>query len=45
VEIPVKKPGRQKLTLVGLKGYGLKDFSLELIDDAAKAQLVESKNF
>ncbi|MDF1849939.1 MAG: hypothetical protein P1U85_03830 [Verrucomicrobiales bacterium] len=43
--IPIDTPGRQKLTLVGLKKWGLDRVSLELLDDAGKSQLVELKDF
>lgn len=45
LELSVPKPGRQKLTLVGLKGFGLENVSMELLDDATKAVMVEVKNF
>lgn len=43
--LEVDEPGRQKLTLVGLKGFGLDDASLEILEDAAKAELLELKDF
>lgn len=45
LSLPVKEPGRQRITLVGLKKYGLADISVELLEDAGKAQLVELKDF
>ncbi|MDF1860859.1 MAG: hypothetical protein P1U87_11645 [Verrucomicrobiales bacterium] len=45
IELPVKESGRQKLTVAGLKSWGLDKFSLELLDDAGTSQLVELKDF
>lgn len=45
VVIEVKKPGRQKLTFAGIKGSGLDGVTVEVLDDATKAELVELKNF
>lgn len=41
----VKEPGKQKITIAGLKGYGLDTFTLEVLEDAAKAELVPMKDF
>jgi hypothetical protein len=41
----VKEPGKQKITVAGLKGYGLDTFSLEVLEDAAKAELLQVKEF
>lgn len=43
--LDVKEPGKQKLTVAGLKGYGLDTFSLEVLEDAAKAGLLQVKEF
>jgi putative heme-binding domain-containing protein len=45
VVIEVKEAGRQKLTFAGLKGFGLSGVTVEILDDATKAELVELKNF
>ncbi|MBP9222647.1 MAG: HEAT repeat domain-containing protein [Verrucomicrobiales bacterium] len=45
LELSVTKPGRQKLTLVGLKSFGLENVSIELLDDATKTVMIEVKNF
>jgi putative heme-binding domain-containing protein len=45
IKLPVKEAGRQRLTVVGLKSWGLDQFSLELLDDAGTSQLVELKDF
>ena len=36
---------RQRLTLVGLKSYGLDDVAIELLDDASTTQLVPLLDF
>lgn len=43
--LEIKEPGRQKLTVAGLKGSGLDQFSLEVLEDAAKAGLLTVKEF
>lgn len=45
IEIPVKKAGPQKLTLVGLKSYGLDRYSVELLDDASVVDFVDLIDF
>lgn len=45
VVLEVKEPGRQKLTLVGLRSDGLDGVSVEILEDAAKAELLEMKEF
>ncbi|MEM7516552.1 MAG: hypothetical protein AAF368_06490, partial [Planctomycetota bacterium] len=45
VVLQVDEPGRQRLTVAGLKGYGLDEVSLELLDDSGKVGLVEVKDF
>lgn len=45
VEISVEEAGRQKISIAGLKSYGLEDFSLELLDDAGKVGLIDWKEF
>ena len=45
VVLEIKDPGKQKLTVVGLKGFGLDTFTLEVLDDAAKAGLLQVKEF
>ncbi len=45
IVIEVTEPGRQKLTFAGLKGFGLERVTVEVLDDASKAELVELKNF
>ncbi len=45
VVIEVKTPGKQKITIAGLKAYGLDQFGLEILDGAEKAGLLEVKNF
>jgi len=45
IVIDVKEPGKQKLTIAGLKGYGLDTFTLEVLEDAAKAGLLQVKEF
>lgn len=39
------EPGKRKLTLVGVKDQGLDSISLELLEDATKAGLVELRDF
>lgn len=43
--LEIQSPGKQKLTIAGLKGFGLDTFSLEVLEDAAKAGLLEMKEF
>lgn len=43
--LDIAEPGKQKLTIAGLKGYGLDQFSLEVLEDAAKAGLLQVKEF
>jgi len=45
ITLEVKEPGRQILTVAGLKGFGLEGVTVEVLDDASKAELVELKNF
>jgi putative heme-binding domain-containing protein len=45
VTIEVKEPGKQLLTLAGLKGFGLDQVKIEVLDDAAKAALLTVKDF
>ncbi len=45
VILPIAEAGRQKLTLVGLKKWGLDRIAIELLDDAGKTQLVEVRDF
>ena len=45
ITLVVKSPGKQKLTLAGLKNFGLDGVSVELLDDASVTQLVELKDF
>lgn len=45
VILEVKEPGKQLLTLVGLKGFGLAQVNIELLDDAAKAALLTVQEF
>ena len=40
-----EKRSKVKLTLVGLKGWGLDRTSLELLDDAGTTKLVDLKDF
>ena len=40
VELPVKKPGRQKITVSGLQGWGWDRVKIELLDDAGKVKLL-----
>jgi putative heme-binding domain-containing protein len=43
--LEIEEPGIQKLTIAGLKGYGLDTFTLEVLEDAAKAGLLQVKEF
>jgi hypothetical protein len=43
--LEIKAPGKQKLTVAGLKGAGPGLFSLEVLGDAAKAELLQVKEF
>ncbi|HRQ89236.1 MAG TPA: sorbosone dehydrogenase [Bacteroidia bacterium] len=43
--LEVKEPGKRKLTLAGVKGQGLDAITLEVLEDAAKAGLVELRDF
>ncbi|MEQ1839804.1 MAG: HEAT repeat domain-containing protein, partial [Verrucomicrobiales bacterium] len=45
VTFEVKDPGKQLLTLAGLKGFGLNQVKIEVLDDAAKAALLTVKDF
>jgi len=45
VTIEVKEPGKQLLTIAGLKGFGLDEVKIEVLDDAAKAALLTVKDF
>lgn len=45
IEINVKEPGRQKLTVVGLKGFGLENITIEALDDAGVVSLLEVTEF
>ena len=44
-EIAVDQPGRNKFTVAGLNGYGLKDVTIECLEDAGAVSLVEITNF
>ena len=43
--LEIQSLGKQKLTVVGLRGFGLDTFSLEVLEDAAKAGLLQVKEF
>jgi putative heme-binding domain-containing protein len=43
--LEIQSPGKQKLSVVGLRGFGLDTFSLEVLEDAAKAGLLQVKEF
>jgi putative heme-binding domain-containing protein len=43
--LEIQSPGKQKLTLAGLRGFGLDTFTLEVLEDAAKAGLLQVKEF
>jgi len=43
--LEIQSPGKQKLTVAGLRGFGLDTFSLEVLEDAAKAGLLQVKEF
>ncbi len=45
ITLTIEAPGRQKLSLAGLKNNGLDGVSLELLDDASKVQPLELKDF
>jgi len=45
LDLPIKKAGPQKLTLVGLKAYGLDRYSMELLDDASVVDFIAIKDF
>jgi putative heme-binding domain-containing protein len=45
ITLDVKEPGRQKLTFAGLKGSGIEGVTVEVLDDASRAELVELNNF
>lgn len=45
VSLEVKETGKQLLTVAGLKGFGLDQVKIEILDDAAKAALLTVKDF
>lgn len=45
VEISVESPGRYKLTVVGLKGFGLDAITIEALDDAGAVTFLEIPQF
>ena len=45
LDLPIKKAGPQKLTLVGLKAHGLDRYSMELLDDASVVDFIAIKDF
>ncbi len=45
VEIVVDQPGPSKLTLVGLKGYGLGSITIEALDDASAVTFLDIPEF
>ncbi|MEM6917214.1 MAG: hypothetical protein AAF491_11670, partial [Verrucomicrobiota bacterium] len=45
IALPIESPGRQKLTLVGLKNHGLNEIAVELLDDAGKTQFIPLLDF
>lgn len=45
ITLDIEKRSKVKLTLVGLKGWGLDRTSLELLDDAGTTKLVDLKDF
>jgi hypothetical protein len=45
LDLPIKKAGPQKLTLVGLKAHGLDRYAMELLDDASVVDFIAIKDF
>lgn len=45
ITIPIKEAGRQKLTIVGLRSWGLDSVSIEALDDAGKVILPTVSEF
>ncbi|MDA7920528.1 c-type cytochrome [Verrucomicrobiales bacterium] len=45
ITLEVKKPGRQKITVSGLNGFGLDDVKVEVLDDAGTVQFIDIKEF
>ena len=45
IKIVVEEPGRNRLTIAGLNGYGLEDVTIECLEDAGAVSLLEITDF